>query len=82
MNGVEAVSRGCIKKKDQVPLLCKTSSFSGVHKKRHTGGQYEVICCEEDYCNNGSFPSLPEVTFHGKSIKINATLLRTRYLNF
>ncbi|KAK6618719.1 hypothetical protein RUM43_013110 [Polyplax serrata] len=64
LNGVEAVSRGCTKKLDQVHLLCKTPSFSGTHKKRHTGGQYVMICCAGDYCNNGTFPPLPEVTFH------------------
>lgn len=61
---MEEVSRGCIKNSDQVHLHCRISSFSSLHKKHQGGGEYGMICCEGDYCNDGPFPQLREVTFH------------------
>lgn len=59
-SGLESVTRGCTVKLEQLPLICRTPSFTSLHK-RHTSGQYQVDCCEGDYCNGGEFPKLPEL---------------------
>lgn len=59
--GEESVTRGCTTKSDQLPLICPAPSFSN-HRKRQTGGQYQIDCCYGDFCNSGSFPELPLYT--------------------
>lgn len=63
-NGNENLQRGCTNEHDQLPLYCsqnQKSSTGGGPKKRHVSGSgmYNIECCTGDYCNNGSFPSLP-----------------------
>nr|CAD7577122.1 unnamed protein product [Timema californicum] len=88
-DGAVRVSRGCTTNLEQVPFYCST--FSSVqsthpsHTKRHTGGQYAIVCCSGDFCNNGSFPELPPIVYkdgvpmdpnHGKYItRMTAAIL-------
>ncbi|KAF5307599.1 hypothetical protein FQR65_LT06755 [Abscondita terminalis] len=57
-SGEESVTRGCTLNADQLPLYCRTPSFS-VQRKRHAVGQYHIRCCEGHMCNGGEFPDLP-----------------------
>ncbi|KAK4885659.1 hypothetical protein RN001_001930 [Aquatica leii] len=57
-SGEESVTRGCTLNADQLPLYCRTPSFS-VQRKRHAVGQYHILCCDGDLCNSGDFPELP-----------------------
>nr|CAD7412201.1 unnamed protein product [Timema poppensis] len=88
-DGAVRVSRGCTTNLEQVPFYCST--FSSVqsthpsHTKRHTGGQYAIVCCSGDFCNNGSFPELQPIVYkdgvpmdpnHGKYItRMTAAIL-------
>lgn len=60
--GLERVSRGCVKNNDHLPLYCAQSSLKNGHKKRDatagTSSNYFIECCTGDFCNNGSFPYL------------------------
>ncbi|XP_058126247.1 activin receptor type-1 isoform X1 [Anopheles coustani] len=69
-NGNENLQRGCTNEHDQLPLYCsqnQKSSTGGGPKKRHISGSgmYNIECCTGDYCNNGSFPSLPPMKATG-----------------
>lgn len=35
-------------------------------RKRHTVGQFNIVCCSGDYCNDGSFPELPPIIYPSK----------------
>ena len=61
--GFERVSRGCTTKHEHLPLYCLQSNLSGGPKKRDASalGVYNMECCTGDFCNNGSFPYLPEL---------------------
>nr|XP_022910755.1 activin receptor type-1 isoform X2 [Onthophagus taurus] len=83
-SGEESVARGCTTRADQLPMICKTSSIIGQHNKRHAVGQYHVICCEGDYCNQGEFPDIgeypisDELSVYSKSfyiLKLGAAIL-------
>ncbi|KAF5294422.1 hypothetical protein FQA39_LY13407 [Lamprigera yunnana] len=60
-SGEESVTRGCTSNADQLPLYCRTPSFSVQHK-RHAVGQYHIRCCNSDLCNSGAFPELPPLS--------------------
>nr|CAI5864549.1 unnamed protein product [Callosobruchus analis] len=57
-SGIESVTRGCTTDHDQLPLYCRTPSFS-IQRKRQAGGQFQIECCAGDFCNSGEFPELP-----------------------
>lgn len=63
-NGVERVSRGCTKKAEHLPLYCSQKDINAGPKKRDVPaiglGTYNIECCTGDFCNNGSFPALPQ----------------------
>lgn len=52
------MSRGCTSDIEQIPLLCRTSIFPA-QQKRHAAGQFTIMCCYDDLCNDGEFPDLP-----------------------
>lgn len=57
--GVERVERGCTKDQNQIQFYCGSNGvISHSHQKRNTG-QFAIQCCGGDFCNNGSFPTLP-----------------------
>lgn len=67
-DGVERYARGCTKKVETLPFFCGTGSgTSGVahhgHTKRHAVQQYAINCCTGDFCNNGTYPQLPAVSY-------------------
>lgn len=57
--GEESVSRGCTHNAEQLPMYCRTQQFTVQHK-RHAVGQFHIVCCNEDLCNAGDFPELPD----------------------
>lgn len=60
------VARGCTSVLQQIPLYCGTQTQgTSAHKKRHAGAGYVIVCCVGDYCNNGTFPALPQVDYSG-----------------
>lgn len=69
-NGVETVTRGCITDFDQMTLTCYTPSHAHAnsHAKRATQatGQFAILCCTGDNCNNGTFPELEPLPIHGE----------------
>ncbi|XP_046415333.1 activin receptor type-1 isoform X1 [Neodiprion fabricii] len=65
-DGTQQLSRGCTIKPEQMPLICSKQQpvGNGSGKKRQAssstrGGQFSVVCCQGDLCNNGPFPDLP-----------------------
>nr|BBD17789.1 saxophone [Athalia rosae] len=64
--GTERLSRGCTSEPEHMPFICSKQQQtigSGSGKKRQAssstgGGQYSLVCCQGDLCNNGSFPEL------------------------
>lgn len=56
--GEESFTRGCTTRSEQLPLICGSRS-ANTKIKRHVSGQYQVHCCEGDFCNGGEFPKLP-----------------------
>lgn len=64
-SGVQRVSRGCTTKFEHLPLYCSQKDINSGPKKRDASpviglGTYNIECCTGDFCNNGSFPSLPQ----------------------
>ena len=64
-SGNERVSRGCTTKFEHLPLYCSQKDINAGPKKRDASalsglGTYNIECCTGDFCNNGSFPSLPQ----------------------
>ncbi|XP_054719260.1 activin receptor type-1-like [Uloborus diversus] len=53
--GFASFQRGCLDKKDLQYFMCKAKEY--IPEKPNTG-QYSGVCCNGDYCNNGSFPVL------------------------
>ncbi|CAH1391511.1 unnamed protein product [Nezara viridula] len=53
-NGTVLKSRGCTTKVDQVRFFCSHHHDSVQTKYNH----FKMICCQGDFCNNGSFPEL------------------------
>jgi hypothetical protein len=61
---------GCIHTFDTATLYCNTKAHDGkhVHEKYGASGQYSVLCCNHELCNNETdWPVLPDVPFTGKN---------------
>ncbi|XP_037909941.1 activin receptor type-1 isoform X1 [Hermetia illucens] len=75
--GEEMVSRGCTTSYDQLPLFCNSQNTNNSGpRKRHTSGQYNIVCCSGDYCNDGSFPELPPLNDVTKMETLNGYVLK------
>lgn len=68
LDGIERVSRGCTTKYEHLPLYCSQKDLNNTGPKKRDAatlmssnglGTYNIECCTGDFCNNGSFPSLP-----------------------
>lgn len=63
---MESVSKGCTTNAEQVVLYCNTLSFDSSDKQESSS--YAIECCEENFCNNGSFPILPSTEYSGNCL--------------
>lgn len=65
-DGTEHVSRGCYKSEEHRQFMCnKEESQNTDQKEGHLRGlpggvRYSVECCQEDFCNVGSYPVLQD----------------------
>lgn len=82
-DGTEHVSRGCYKSEEHRQFMCnKEESQNTDQKEGHVRGlpggvRYSVECCQEDFCNVGSYPVLQDYT---TSKTINISLTFTNFL--
>lgn len=61
--GKHTFQKGCLDKKDLQYFMCSTKNYA---PERPNTGQYSGLCCQGDYCNNGSFPVLTPRVFSCK----------------
>ncbi|GFQ92803.1 hypothetical protein TNCT_392951 [Trichonephila clavata] len=55
VEGYYTFEKGCLNKKDLQYFMCKAKD---VVSNKPNRPQYNGVCCQGDYCNNGSFPVL------------------------
>ncbi|XP_042898822.1 activin receptor type-1 [Parasteatoda tepidariorum] len=55
INGYRGLQKGCLDSKDAMYFICKTTEFTS---NKPNKAQYSGLCCQGDFCNNGSFPVL------------------------
>lgn len=74
------MSRGCTSNPEQLPFYCYAQTFPTQYK-RHAEGQFHILCCKGDFCNDGEFPELPalysaeEINGYSESIVYVAKLI-------
>ncbi|KAJ8667105.1 hypothetical protein QAD02_008767 [Eretmocerus hayati] len=71
VDGTTREHRGCVEHRERVPLYCNKHLQGGKINSAYSGpegGQFHVECCQEDFCNNGTFPLLDDNSSDGAKL--------------